>query len=250
MSAQLCMAEPPALHVDGNRLRDGNGRPVRLQGVNIPSLDWSNTGEHLTRSVDTALKDWKAKLIRLPLSQDRWFGKAGGTPAGDDGTAYREVVDRVVHQIASCNGYVLLDLHWSNGFALRTTSTWKCSRSWSGWWETPAPRTASVTAARTSTDRSQARCGGRTHRFGNPACSARCESSRPDAPSSIAPIQPKPPWPQIADCGRPVHGAEGSVAPLRTPGGREYTRPLSSRSRHKVHDWTKRLRRGGTCGEG
>jgi len=115
MGAQLCMAEPPALHVDGNKLRDGNGRPVRLQGVNIPSLDWSNTGEHLTQSVDTALKDWKATLIRLPLSQDRWFGKAGGTPAGDDGTAYRKVVDRVVRQIASRNGYVLLDLHWSNG---------------------------------------------------------------------------------------------------------------------------------------
>ena len=115
MSAQLCIAEPPSLHVKGNQLRDAKGRTVRLQGVNIPSLDWSNTGEHLAKSLRVAIKDWKAKLIRVPLSQDRWFGKAGGTPPGDDGTAYRTVVDGLVRQIATSNAYVLLDLHWSNG---------------------------------------------------------------------------------------------------------------------------------------
>ena len=109
------VAAPPALHVDGTHLKDGRGRVVRLQGVNIPSLDWSSTGERLTQSIDIAMKDWNANLIRIPLSQDRWFGKVVGTPPSDGGTAYRKVVDSVVRQIASHSGYVLLDLHWSNG---------------------------------------------------------------------------------------------------------------------------------------
>ncbi|WP_309712038.1 cellulase family glycosylhydrolase, partial [Armatimonas sp.] len=98
------------LHVEGTRLKDSAGRVVRLQGVNVPSLDWSNTGDHLTASLNRALTDWKAKLIRIPLSQDRWFGKSG-----DSSDEYRIVVDGVVRQVAAQNGYVLLDLHWSNG---------------------------------------------------------------------------------------------------------------------------------------
>ncbi|MCX6367122.1 MAG: cellulase family glycosylhydrolase [Armatimonadetes bacterium] len=100
----------PMLHVDGTRLKDSAGKVVRLQGVNVPSLDWSNTGDHLTLSINRALTDWKAKLIRIPLSQDRWFGKSG-----DSSAEYRTVVDGVVRQIAAQNSYALLDLHWSNG---------------------------------------------------------------------------------------------------------------------------------------
>ncbi len=103
------------LHVEGTRLKDSAGQVVRLQGVNIPSLDWSNTGDHLMPSVNRALTDWKARLLRIPLSQDRWFGKAEGSPKGDGGAEYRKVVEGVVRQIADQNGYVLLDLHWSNG---------------------------------------------------------------------------------------------------------------------------------------
>lgn len=115
LAARPALAAPPTLHVEGTRLKDGAGRVVRLQGVNVPSLDWSNTGDHLAPSVDAALTGWKARIIRLPLSQDRWFGKAEGSPAGDGGAQYRAVVDRVVRQIAARNAYVLLDLHWSDG---------------------------------------------------------------------------------------------------------------------------------------
>ena len=115
LCSRAALAAPPTLHIDGTHLKDDKGKIVRLQGVNVPSLDWSNTGDHLTASVDAAMKDWNARLIRLPLSQDRWFGKAEGSPVGDGGAEYRKVVDDVVRQIAAQNGYVLLDLHWSNG---------------------------------------------------------------------------------------------------------------------------------------
>jgi hypothetical protein len=76
-------------------------------------------------SVDAALNVWHAKLIRLPMDQDRWFGKgvvnqfmppgsAGQMPVTDGGASYRKLVDSVVKKISSHNCYVLLDLHWSD----------------------------------------------------------------------------------------------------------------------------------------
>ncbi len=106
-------ALPPRLHVAGTHLENDKGETVRLQGVNIASLEWSNLGDpQLMRSVQTALHQWNAAIIRLPLSQDRWLGKADGQT--DGGAAYREIVAEVVETIASQNRYVLLDLHWSD----------------------------------------------------------------------------------------------------------------------------------------
>jgi hypothetical protein len=68
-------AVPPELHVFGNHLVDKYGKFVRLQGANIPSLEWSSTGEHVSQSIDVAINDWHATIIRIPLSLDRWFGK-------------------------------------------------------------------------------------------------------------------------------------------------------------------------------
>ncbi len=105
-------AAPLQLHVDGNKIKDSNNNIVRLQGANIPSLEWHNTGENIVGS-QTHLRDvWKANLIRFPLSQDRWFGHAPGQ--SDGGAAYRAVVDGIVSRASAGNYYVLLDLHWSN----------------------------------------------------------------------------------------------------------------------------------------
>jgi hypothetical protein len=104
----------PALHVAGTRLADSRGNTVRLQGVNIPSLEWSSVGEHVEESIDAAIGIWKANLIRLPLSQDRWFGKESPGKPGDAGVSHRALVDRLVNRIAAQGGYVLLDLHWSD----------------------------------------------------------------------------------------------------------------------------------------
>ncbi len=103
---------PAPLHVSGNRIVDPQGRPVRLRGVNIASLEWTDTGENVLRSVGVAIDSWGSNLVRIPLSQDRWFGRAPSQ--SDGGEAYRKIVDGVVEAAAQRGAYVILDLHWSN----------------------------------------------------------------------------------------------------------------------------------------
>jgi hypothetical protein len=104
---------PLPLKVVGNQILNSRNEPVRLRGVNAASLEWTSDGEgHILETVKTAIKDWHVNHIRLPLAQDRWFGKA--REQKDEGKAYRTLVDQVV-QLCSQNGcYVILDLHWSD----------------------------------------------------------------------------------------------------------------------------------------
>ncbi len=103
---------PARLRVVGTRLLNARGQPVILRGVNIASLEWSNQGEHLQAALDHATRVWKANIIRLPLAQDRWFGKAARQQ--DGGLAYRGVVDGLVDTCAAAGVYLDLELHWSN----------------------------------------------------------------------------------------------------------------------------------------
>ena len=103
---------PMRLHTEGIRTLDANGRPVRICGVNIASLEWQNGGDHVQESVNRAITDWKVSLIRLPLAQDRWFGKMKDQK--DNGAAYRAIVDNLVDTCAAAHVYMDLDLHWSD----------------------------------------------------------------------------------------------------------------------------------------
>jgi hypothetical protein len=94
----------------GNHLVNASGQTVRLLGVNVPSLEWGNAGENVLKSVGVAIDTWKANVIRLPLSQDRWEGHTGS----GSGAAYQALVDSVVAQASAAGAYVLLDLHWSD----------------------------------------------------------------------------------------------------------------------------------------
>jgi hypothetical protein len=76
-------------------------------------MEWTSNGEdHILTTIQTAIRDWHANIIRLPLSQDRWFGK--GPEQHDDGVAYRTLVKQVVDTCSSQNCYIMLDLHWSD----------------------------------------------------------------------------------------------------------------------------------------
>lgn len=104
---------PPTLHVKGDLLLTPQGKAVRLQGVNIASLEWSNEGDaKILASVRVAIEDWHSNAIRLPVCQDRWFGKASGQT--DGGKAYRAVVDSVIQAVSRRKAYLILDLHWSD----------------------------------------------------------------------------------------------------------------------------------------
>ncbi len=116
-SASVGMGEsesmPLPLKVVGTKIVNRQGQPVRLKGVNCASLEWTSDGEgHIVESVRVAIDDWHVNIIRLPLSQDRWFGKA--PEQDDEGKAYRALVDEVVQLCASKGVYIMLELHWSN----------------------------------------------------------------------------------------------------------------------------------------
>lgn len=100
------------LRVEGNHLVNEQGREVVLQGLNVPSLEWSSEGEHVLQSVQTAITNWHANIIRLPLAQDRWFGKS--PHQNDEGKTYRELVDEVAASCSAHGAYVVMDLHWSD----------------------------------------------------------------------------------------------------------------------------------------
>jgi hypothetical protein len=107
-------SKPPSpLRVVGRRVVNSRDEPVRLRGVNTACLEWTSDGEgHILKTAEVAIRDWHVNHIRLPLSQDRWFGKA--PEQKDDGAAYRALVRQVVDRCASRGCYVMLDLHWSD----------------------------------------------------------------------------------------------------------------------------------------
>lgn len=106
-------AKTAEIKVSGNQLVtvDG-GKPVWLQGVNVPSLEWSAKGENILQSMKVALVDWKANAVRLPVHDGFWFGtgKPPKAPA-NDADAYRKIVDDAVAMAASQGAYLILDLH-------------------------------------------------------------------------------------------------------------------------------------------
>jgi endoglucanase len=99
------------LKVSGSQLVTAAGTDVWLQGVNIPSLEWSAKGENILRSVKEALEDWKANCIRLPMNDNFWFGRGRPPTTSNDQEAYRQIVDNVVKMVAGQGAYVVLDLH-------------------------------------------------------------------------------------------------------------------------------------------
>ncbi len=120
--------KPSALHVEGSKLKDANGNIVRLQGVNVPTLEYTNTGgDLLFETLRVAIQDWNVNTIRMPLCPERWLGKENTyvspdrLPAeeecqSDCGKLHRLVVDEVVKYIAENGCYVIFDIH---GFRIK-----------------------------------------------------------------------------------------------------------------------------------
>ena len=100
---------PAELRVVGNQVQTIDGKRIRLQGVNVVSLEFLVKGDHLLLSCRTAVDDWKANIIRLPVKEDYWFGRR--SEQKDGGAAYRQLVDDAITLVANRGTYVLLDLH-------------------------------------------------------------------------------------------------------------------------------------------
>jgi hypothetical protein len=104
---------PLPLKVKGTQILNSENKPVLLRGVNAACLEWTSDGEgHILETVRVAIDDWHVNIIRLPLSQDRWFGKA--PEQNDVCEPYRALVKQIVDLCSSKGCYILLDLHWSD----------------------------------------------------------------------------------------------------------------------------------------
>lgn len=100
---------PPILHVAGNELHTPDGKAVWLQGVAIPSMEWSAGGENILKSIETVLTGWKANCVRICLREHFWAGK--GPYQSDGGMRYRQLVEDAVNACAAKGTYIVLDLH-------------------------------------------------------------------------------------------------------------------------------------------
>ena len=97
------------MQVDGPRLLDASGRELWLQGLSVPSLEWSHRGERVLQSIAVGIEDWNAAIIRLPVKGKYWFGEGKGQD--DGGEAYRALVDAAILAASSRGAYLVLDLH-------------------------------------------------------------------------------------------------------------------------------------------
>jgi hypothetical protein len=135
LADSTAFAASAQLQVVGNQIvaPSNAGCTFRLRGVNADSMEYVPTGQGpaggITAVVAEAITVWGANIIRLPLSQDFWFGctnsKVGGAPV--NGAAYQALVQSIVNYCSSQNAYVILDLHWSG---TQTGATAPCGTGW------------------------------------------------------------------------------------------------------------------------
>jgi len=117
-------AAPPQLKINGAAVVNASsGCTVRLRGVDIDGLEFGTDVAGATGGVTGVaaycISNWKCNVLRIPLSQDRWFFYP---------VSYRTLIDNLVNYCSSQNCYVILDLHWSG-----TASTASNPVTGAGW---------------------------------------------------------------------------------------------------------------------
>ena len=119
--SKTLFAAPQQLQIVGIHTQTMGGCNFRLTGVNCSGLEYSpggfgapsGYGGDIKQTITGAVNTWKANIVRIPLSQDYWFGNGGANQ-----TTYRNIVDGAIATATSLNCYVELDLQWSG------TGTW------------------------------------------------------------------------------------------------------------------------------
>src|SRR5256886_7148513 len=112
------LAPAPAVHVQGNRLVDSGGRPLRLRGVNRSGAEYACAqgwgifdGPSDSASV-SAIASWRANVVRLPLNETCWLG-INGVTAAYAGANYQQAIADYVARLNRAGLVVILDLHWT-----------------------------------------------------------------------------------------------------------------------------------------
>jgi endoglucanase len=100
---------PNGYIVDGNRILDTAGNPVRLRGVALPNSIWDITGGPTTAGDFERMAGWGFNSVRIGLNQGFWLT---GTVQCDS-ACYRTRVGELVGWARARDLDVILDLHFS-----------------------------------------------------------------------------------------------------------------------------------------
>ena len=111
-----------SVRVDGNRLVDARGHPLRLLGVNHSSLEYMCVSARAVLAdgpIDAraiaAMKTWRINAVRVALNEACWLGINGAKPGGP---AYRRGVAAYVSHLHAAGLIVILELHFNAPGAL------------------------------------------------------------------------------------------------------------------------------------
>jgi len=96
---------PGGYYVSGNVIYGSQGQPHVFHGLDRPSLEWSDGGEHLFLSDIQLMASWKPNVVRVGLNQDFWL---------QEPNQYPPVVDQLIQWLEAAGMDVILDLHWSD----------------------------------------------------------------------------------------------------------------------------------------
>jgi endoglucanase len=113
-----CADGESGLHVADNQLVDGDGRPVRLLGVNRSGGEYACTGGHgffagpTGRRAIAAMAAWQINAVRVPLNEHCWLG-INGAPTDYSRARYRAAIRAYMARLHRAGLYVVLDLHWN-----------------------------------------------------------------------------------------------------------------------------------------
>lgn len=114
------------LQVSGNRVLDGSGRQVLLQGVNRSGTEYACVqgwgifdGPNDASSV-SAMASWHVNIVRVPLNEDCWLGINGIKPQ-DAGANYRRAIVEYVQLLHRYGMYAEISLIWAAPGSYRAT---------------------------------------------------------------------------------------------------------------------------------
>jgi hypothetical protein len=119
-----------SISVQGNKLVNESGRVTQLRGMNYSGFEyaavegWSPSDPSGAQAGQaggpnwTAIKSWKANVIRFPLNEASWLGYSCTDTDGvvrnpDPGGNYKSALTAQVEQANAAGLYVILVLHWA-----------------------------------------------------------------------------------------------------------------------------------------
>ncbi|MGO9790966.1 MAG: glycoside hydrolase family 5 protein [Solirubrobacteraceae bacterium] len=119
LGSRALESAPLAISVSGNQFVNQDEQPVRLLGVDEESTEYAcyygygYSNDELDAAGATAIADWHANAVRIPLNEDCWLG-INGLPAGSlTAAGYRAAIENYVEALRDDGIYAILDLHWS-----------------------------------------------------------------------------------------------------------------------------------------